>query len=89
MFYCIAFVAVSIVFRIVLILKFRAGSILPPIKPTAGHLLSAGNHLSMIDPVFVVMAYGVGQKNVHYGQGGAFQSTCFKNIVKVGRLFPC
>ena len=88
MFYCIAFVAVSIVFRIVFNFKVQGREYLTAYKNNGRPFVVCGNHLSMIDPVFVVMAYGVGKKMSIMGKAELFRVPVLKTLLKWVGCFP-
>ena len=88
MFYCIAFVAVSIVFRIVFNFKVQDREYLTAYKTNGRPFVVCVNHLSMIDPVFVVMAYGVGKKMSIMGKAELFRVPVLKTLLKWVGCFP-
>ena len=88
MFYCIVFVAVSIVFRIVFNFKVQGREYLTAYKTNGRPFVVCGNHLSMIDPVFVVMAYGVGKKMSIMGKAELFKNPIAAWFMTHMQTFP-
>ncbi len=62
MFYIIIFILMNIVFRIVFMYRVDGRENLTQYKKNGRPFVICSNHLSALDPVFIIMAWGIGKK---------------------------
>jgi len=74
MVYAFFFTAVSILFRIIFSYRQYGRENLIPYKKNGRRYIIVANHLSMLDPIFIAMAYGVGRKLTIMGKAELFRN---------------
>ncbi len=83
---CVAFVMVA--FRIIFSYRTYNKEILREYKTNGRRFIICANHLSMLDPVFVVMAYGWGKKLTIMGKAELFKNPVLAWIFRSCGVFP-
>lgn len=88
MVYAICFWAVSVAFRIIFSYRAYGKEILRRYKTNGRKFVICSNHLSMLDPIFIVMAYGWGRKLTIMGKAELFRNPIFAWIFRAVGVFP-
>ena len=88
MVYAICFAAVSVLFRIIFRFETHNTEVFDEYKKNGRPFIICANHLSMIDPVFVVMAYGIGKKLSIMGKAELFKNPFLNWIFRQVGCFP-
>ncbi|MBR5521496.1 MAG: 1-acyl-sn-glycerol-3-phosphate acyltransferase [Oscillospiraceae bacterium] len=88
MVYAFFFVAVSIIFRIIFSYRQYGRENLIPYKKNGRRYVIVANHLSMLDPIFIAMAYGVGRKLTIMGKAELFRHPLTNWLFTQVGVFP-
>lgn len=88
MVYAICFWAVMVVFRIIFSYRTYGKEILRQYKTNGRKFVICSNHLSMLDPIFIVMAYGWGRKLTIMGKAELFRNPVLAWIFRSVGVFP-
>lgn len=88
MVYAVCFWVVMVVFRIIFSYRTYDKEILRSYKTNGRKFVICANHLSMLDPIFIVMAYGWGRKLTIMGKAELFRNPVFAWIFRSVGVFP-
>lgn len=88
MVYFICFWAVMVVFRIIFSYRKYDEHYLRRYKTNGRPFVIVANHLSMLDPIFIAMAYGWGPKLSIMGKAELFRNPLFAWIFRQVGVFP-
>ena len=88
MVYAILFWAVMVVFRIIFSYRAYDKEILRRYKTNGRKFVICANHLSMLDPIFIVMAYGWGRKLTIMGKAELFRNPVLAWLFRQVGAFP-
>ncbi len=88
MVYTICVAAVMVAFRVVFQYRTYDKEILREYKTNGRKFVICANHLSMLDPIFVVMAYGWGRKLTIMGKAELFRNPVLAWIFRSCGVFP-
>ncbi|MEG2192608.1 MAG: lysophospholipid acyltransferase family protein [Oscillospiraceae bacterium] len=88
MVYVILLSAVSVIFRIIFRYSYEGKEYIQPYKKNGRPFVVCANHISMLDPIFVVMAYGCGKKMTIMGKAELFKNPIFAWLFKQVGVFP-
>ncbi|MBQ3009237.1 MAG: 1-acyl-sn-glycerol-3-phosphate acyltransferase, partial [Oscillospiraceae bacterium] len=88
MVYAICFWAVMVAFRVIFSYRAYDKEILRAYKTNGRKFVICANHLSMLDPIFIVMAYGWGRKLTIMGKAELFRNPVFAWIFRSVGVFP-
>ncbi len=88
MIYTICLAAVMVAFRVIFSYRVYDKEILRAYKTNGRKFVICANHLSMLDPIFVVMAYGWGRKLTIMGKAELFRNPLFAYIFRACGVFP-
>ncbi len=80
--------AVMILFRIIFSYKHQASQIVRQYKKNNRPFVICSNHISLLDPIFVVMAYGYGRKLTIMGKAELFKNPFLAFIFRSVGAFP-
>lgn len=88
MIYAILFTRVSIIFRVIFLFKTEDAHYLKEYKKNGRPFVICANHISMLDPIFIVMAYGAGRKLSIMGKAELFKNPVFAWLFRQVGVFP-
>ena len=88
MVYTILFAAVMVVFRIIFSYRKYDEHYLRQYKSNGRPFVIVANHLSMLDPIFIAMAWGWGPKLSIMGKAELFRNPVFAWLFHQGGVFP-
>ena len=88
MVYAVCFWAVMVAFRVIFSYRTYDKEILRRYKTNGRKFVICANHLSMLDPIFIVMAYGWGRKLTIMGKAELFRNPVFAWIFRQVGVFP-
>jgi len=88
MVYAVCFWAVMVAFRVIFSYRTYDKEILRRYKTNGRKFIICANHLSMLDPIFIVMAYGWGRKLTIMGKAELFRNPVFAWIFRQVGVFP-
>lgn len=88
MIYAFLFTRVSIIFRIIFMYHAEGKEYLTAYKSNGRSFVICANHLSMLDPIFIVMAYGTGKKLSIMGKAELFRNPVLGWLFRQVGVFP-
>lgn len=88
MVYIILFSAVSIIFRLLLSYRVYGRENLTEYKKNGRPFVICANHLSMIDPILIAMAWGIGRKLSIMGKAELFKNPFLSWVFTNVGVFP-
>lgn len=88
MFYVIMFCLVSVIFRIIFNFKVENKEIIDSYKTNGRPFVICANHLTVLDPVFIVMARGRGKKLSILGKAEIFKGPILSWMFKSVGVIP-
>lgn len=88
MVYVILLFLVSIIFRIIFAFKTEDRQYILPYKNNGRPFIICANHISMLDPIFIVMAYGWGKKLTIMGKAELFRNPVLSWLFRQVGVFP-
>ncbi len=88
MVYVILLSLVSVIFRIIFRYSYEGKEYIQPYKKNGRPFVVCANHISMLDPIFVVMAYGAGRKMTIMGKAELFRNPFYAWIFRQVGVFP-
>lgn len=88
MIYVILLFLVSVIFRIIFRFRYEGKQFIQNYKNNNRPFIVCANHISMLDPIFVVMAYGWGKKMTIMGKAELFKNPVLAWLFRSVGVFP-
>lgn len=88
MVYVVLLSLVAVIFRIIFSFSYEGKEYIQAYKSNNRPFVVCANHIGMLDPIFVVMAYGVGKKMTIMGKAELFKNPVLAWLFRSVGVFP-